>query len=197
MSHTSFRMNLHSIVCLNVKELLDGSRRHIWSLSDRNGIRTHNHLVRKRTLKHLVKLASLAKWSSVRLRTKWLWVGIPLLSLASFSHRSSSGLTEMAVLWSTCYCDRFHDFADTNAKCFEDVFADSFFSAQLETENPFLWLARRQGGSCQFLNVLGRQANSWLLEFRWGCFRFSRSCEGQFRNKRTIYPKTNIFPNLC
>ena len=26
-------------------------------------------------------LASLAKWSSVRLRTKWLWVGIPLLSL--------------------------------------------------------------------------------------------------------------------
>ena len=39
-------------------------------LSDSNGIRTHNHLVRKRTLKHLVKLASLAKWLSVRLRTK-------------------------------------------------------------------------------------------------------------------------------
>ena len=26
-------------------------------------------------------LASLAKWLSVRLQTKWLWVGIPLLSL--------------------------------------------------------------------------------------------------------------------
>ena len=26
----------------------------IWSLSDSNGIRTHNHLVRKRTLNHLV-----------------------------------------------------------------------------------------------------------------------------------------------
>ena len=41
---------------------------------DSNGIRTHNHLVCK-------KLAFLAKWLSVRLRTKWLWVRIPLLTL--------------------------------------------------------------------------------------------------------------------
>ena len=47
-------------------------------LSDCNGTRTHNHLVRKRTLKHLAKLA---KWLSVRLRTKWLWVRVPLQSL--------------------------------------------------------------------------------------------------------------------
>ena len=40
-----------------------------------NAIRTHNHLVRKQTLKHL------AKWLSFRLRTKWLWVRIALLSL--------------------------------------------------------------------------------------------------------------------
>ena len=46
-----------------------------------NGIRTHNHLVRKRTLNHSAKLASLAKWLSVRLQTKWLWVRIPLQSL--------------------------------------------------------------------------------------------------------------------
>ena len=58
MSRTSFRVNLHSIVCLNVKELLARSRRHIWSLSH-----------------------SMAKWLSVRLRIKWLWVQIPLLSL--------------------------------------------------------------------------------------------------------------------
>ena len=51
------------------------------SLSDSNGIRTHNHLVCKQTLNHLAKLASLAKWLSIRLRTKWLWVRIPLLSL--------------------------------------------------------------------------------------------------------------------
>ena len=71
MSRTSFRVNLHSIVCLNVKKLLARSRCHIWSLRDSSEIRTHNHLVRTRTLNHL---ASLAKWVSVRLRTKWLWV---------------------------------------------------------------------------------------------------------------------------
>ena len=42
-------------------------------LSD-NGIQTHNHLVRKQTLNYLNKLASLAKWLNVALRTKWLWV---------------------------------------------------------------------------------------------------------------------------
>ena len=50
---------------LNVKELLVRSRRHIWRLSDCNGTR----------------LASLAKWLSVRLRTKWLWVRVPFHSL--------------------------------------------------------------------------------------------------------------------
>ena len=44
--------------CLNVKELLARSRRHIARLSDGNGTRTHNHLVRKRILNHLAKLAT-------------------------------------------------------------------------------------------------------------------------------------------
>ena len=66
MSPPSFRVNPHSIACLNVKELLAWSRRHIWSLSDSNGIRTHNHLVRKRTLNHLAKLA---KWLSCLVST--------------------------------------------------------------------------------------------------------------------------------
>ena len=61
MSHTSFRVNPHSIVCLNVKELLVQRRHHIWSLSDSNDIRTHNHLVCKQTLNHLAKLV---KWLS-------------------------------------------------------------------------------------------------------------------------------------
>ena len=55
------RMNPHSIVCLNVKELLAQSRRQIWSLSDCNWTRTHNHLVHKQTLNHLAKLT---KWLS-------------------------------------------------------------------------------------------------------------------------------------
>ena len=57
MSRTSFRLNPHSVVLLNVKKLLARSRRHIWSLSDSNVIRTHNHLVHKKTLNLLVKLA--------------------------------------------------------------------------------------------------------------------------------------------
>ena len=47
--------------CLNVKELLVRSRRKIWSLGDSNWTRTHNHLVHKKTLNHLAKLA---KWLS-------------------------------------------------------------------------------------------------------------------------------------
>ena len=42
---------------LNVKELLARNRREIRSLSDCNWTRIHNHLVCKRTLKHLAKLA--------------------------------------------------------------------------------------------------------------------------------------------
>ena len=67
----------------NVKEVLTRNRRDISSLSCYNGTRIHNHLLRKRTLKHLGKLANLAKWLSVRLRTKWFWVRIPLQSFRS------------------------------------------------------------------------------------------------------------------
>ena len=57
MSRTSFRVNLRSIVYLNVMELLAWNRRNIWSLNGSKGFRTQNHLVRKRTLNHLAKLA--------------------------------------------------------------------------------------------------------------------------------------------
>ena len=57
ISHAGFIVNLHSVVCLNVKKLLARSRHYIWSLGDSNRIRTYNHLVRKQTLNHLAKLA--------------------------------------------------------------------------------------------------------------------------------------------
>ena len=60
--------------CLKAKELLARSRPKIWSLGDCNWTQTQNHLVRKRTLNHL------AKWLSVRLRTKWFWVWVQLQS---------------------------------------------------------------------------------------------------------------------
>ena len=61
--------------------------------NDCNWTRTHNHLVRKRTLNHLAKLARLrlqTKWlftftftivyvyELTRLQTKWLWVRVQL-----------------------------------------------------------------------------------------------------------------------
>ena len=51
---------------------------HNVKLCDCNGTRTHNNLVRKRTLNYL---ASFAKWSSVHLRTKRLWIRVPMQSL--------------------------------------------------------------------------------------------------------------------
>ena len=47
--------------CLNVKELLTLSRRKIWSFSDCNWTRIQNHLVRKRTVNQLAKLACTVK----------------------------------------------------------------------------------------------------------------------------------------
>ena len=61
MSCTRFRVNQHSIVWPNVKELLAWRREYIWNLSDSNDIRTHNYLVRNRTLNHLAKMT---KWMS-------------------------------------------------------------------------------------------------------------------------------------
>ena len=49
---------------LNIKECLAWIRWEIWSLSDWNWTRTHNHVVRKQTLNHLAKLALVIVGSS-------------------------------------------------------------------------------------------------------------------------------------
>ena len=61
MSCTCFRVSPHLYSCLNVKERLDQNRHDIWSLSDWNRTRIHNHSVCKQTLNHLAKLG---KWLS-------------------------------------------------------------------------------------------------------------------------------------
>ena len=61
MWRTRFRVNPHSIVAwMSSNFLLEADVK-----SDCNWTRTHNHLVHKRTLNHLAKLAF--KWLSVRL----------------------------------------------------------------------------------------------------------------------------------
>ena len=49
------------------EKIIDISRNNEHTTSNCNWTRTHDHLVHKRTLNHLAKLASLAKWLSVRL----------------------------------------------------------------------------------------------------------------------------------
>ena len=51
----AFQSESTPCICLNVKELLARNKAKIWSLSDSNWTRTHNHLVRKRTFSHLAK----------------------------------------------------------------------------------------------------------------------------------------------
>ena len=70
---------VESPVICHVKEPLARSRREIWRLSDCNWTRNQNQLVLKRTLNHLAKLA---KWLSVRLRTKWFRVLVQLQPLS-------------------------------------------------------------------------------------------------------------------
>ena len=79
---------------LNAKELFAQNRRDIWSLSNCNETRSHNHLV----CKHLFRLV-----------TKWLWVRAPLQSLklqisSLFQARSYMAfrqLQSMDSLWQT------------------------------------------------------------------------------------------------
>ena len=74
--HVTFAFQSESTLysCLNVKELLAQSRCEIWTLSDCNWTGTHNHLVHKQST------ASLAKWLSVHLWNKWVWVLVQLQS---------------------------------------------------------------------------------------------------------------------
>ena len=98
MSRTSFRVDLNSIVSLNVKQILARSRRHIWSLSDSNGIRTHNHLFRKQTLNHLAKPA---KWLSCVVST-YLHSAFDCMLLSSHvwdKHRADMYSQHSSIIW--------------------------------------------------------------------------------------------------
>ena len=66
MSRTRFRVNPHSVVPGMSKKILARNNRDLWRLSDCSDIQSHNHLVCKKTLNHLTKLA---KWLSCVLST--------------------------------------------------------------------------------------------------------------------------------
>ena len=87
-SSTHFRVNPHSVVAWMSRN----------SLTDSKWTRIHNHLICKQTLNHLARLATLAKWLSVCLWTKRLWVQVQLQSLKSLLE-----LTKFKALFPTYY----------------------------------------------------------------------------------------------
>ena len=84
--HVTYAFQCESTVysCLNVKELLAWNGHDIWRLSESNRIQAHNHLVCKRTLNHLGKLA---KWLSCVVRTyrTMLWTVYHYVTYALWS----------------------------------------------------------------------------------------------------------------
>ena len=63
-SHITYAFHSESALysCLNVKKILAQNKRKIWFLSDWNWTKTDNHLLRKRTLHHLAKMAKSLSW---------------------------------------------------------------------------------------------------------------------------------------
>ena len=88
MSRTGFRVNLHSIVCLNAKEVFARSRRHIWSIAGFEPTTTPLSSVNPQPL----------DWLSVRLQTKWLGVRIPLQNV-QFSRITLSESYFLEIYW--------------------------------------------------------------------------------------------------
>ena len=72
MSHTSLKVSLLSVVAWMSKNALLETGAISKIFSDCNGIQTHNILVRKGTLNHIVNLDRLTKCLSVHLGTMWL-----------------------------------------------------------------------------------------------------------------------------
>ena len=76
---------------------------------------------------------------------RWNVVRLSLFYWYCFG-RCSSEQAELVLLpysWgrSTRYCDRLHDFSVTIARCYKDVYVNSFFLAQLDSGILCLWNA--------------------------------------------------------
>ena len=82
--------------CLNVKELLARNRRDIWSLSDCNRIRPHHHLVRKRALNYIVKLAF---FEITELCCEYLSVWCIWLCVINMSHTRFRVNLHSVIVW--------------------------------------------------------------------------------------------------
>ena len=88
MSRTCFRVNPHSRVAWMTRNSLLKNMYDIWSLSDCNGTRIQNHLVRKRTPNHLTKQAK--------------WLSCDMIRTYSQMHLTDKYTQHSSVYWPVC-----------------------------------------------------------------------------------------------
>ena len=99
---TSFRVNPHSIVCLNVSERNHSKLNPSLSTLHSQSITQLNWNLG--TQSKFSSLSSFAKWLSVRLQTKWFWVQISLLSLKLHIWRRLQARSSL-TFWQTIQCE--------------------------------------------------------------------------------------------
>ena len=84
ISSISFRVNPHSVVPRNVKELLAPSRCHMWNSCRRNEIRTQNYFVRKRTSKPFSQTGKISELCCEYLSVRCIWPYVIIMPRTSF-----------------------------------------------------------------------------------------------------------------
>ena len=132
--------------------------------SSSNFVNAPDRYVLKTQLNHL---ASLAKWLSVRLRTKWLWVRIPLLSLK-------------LQIWRLLWARSFLTFRQTiergfTLKVVRDMiitYSQMHLTDQYSQHSSIIWPAWLNGWVFVYkLSGCGFESRCCHLNFRYGaCF---------------------------
>ena len=118
--------------CLNIKELLARNRCDIWRLRDNNGTRTHNLLIRKRTLNQLAKLT---KWLSCVVNT-YLYVAFDCMFLSCDVRLSSES--------TLCSCLKVKELPARNRHDIWTI-SDIWYRSCFEQEVPWHW----HSGNCR------------------------------------------------
>ena len=98
MSYTRFRVDLHSLVCLNVKELLAQNRHDSWGLCDCNGIWHYKRTLESEHSNHFAKLAffKMIEPCCEYLPECWVWLCVLTMLHMSFRVTLNSVFTWMS-----------------------------------------------------------------------------------------------------
>ena len=158
-------------ICLNVKELLARNRRDIWRLSYCNGTGTHNHLVRKRTLNHLSKLAWVFVYelSGCRFELRWSdMINQTLWHFISGNHEGRNAQNQYFLSFLI---------KDATKKISDKILSDNNLVHQLKNKNikKCLWQEENNSFKC-FKFFLFRKILSEVLPVLFWSGKWVNSC---------------------